>query len=43
MEVKFNPVIKELWDDYREIVKVHGYGKESKQIAVKIYNLTRKE
>jgi hypothetical protein len=38
-----NPVIKELWNDYRKVVKDHGYGIESKQVLIKIYSLAPKE
>jgi len=42
-EIKYNQVVKELWDDYKKTVKSHGYGAETMQILIKIHSLTRGE
>lgn len=34
-----NPIIVELWKDYKEAVKNFGYGNESKQVLMKICSL----
>jgi hypothetical protein len=39
-EIKLNPVIVKLWEDFRKVVKAHGHGTESKEILVKICDLT---
>ncbi|MNH31402.1 hypothetical protein D3C79_917620 [compost metagenome] len=39
---EFDPVIKELWDDFRKVVREHGHGKESKEVLVKIYSFAPK-
>ncbi|WP_342422330.1 hypothetical protein [Paenibacillus sp. FSL E2-0178] len=36
-----NQIIKDLWEDYRKAVKEYGYGKESKEVLIKIYSLRR--
>jgi hypothetical protein len=40
---EFNPIIKNLWDEFKKVVKEKGRGKESKEILVKIYCLTPRE
>lgn len=35
-----DPVIVALWEDYKEAVRTYGYGTESKEILVKICDLT---
>lgn len=35
---ELDPVIVELWEDYEETVENYGYGKESKEVLVKIYS-----
>ncbi|UVI32069.1 hypothetical protein [Paenibacillus spongiae] len=32
-------IIKDLWEDYKEAVRVHGYGAESKKILIEINSL----
>jgi|GEM_PF-3743508 len=43
MEKELNPILKELWDDYKKVVKESGYGKESIDILVKIYSFAPSE
>lgn len=40
-ESTMNQIIKDLWEDYRKAVKEYGYGKESKEVLIKIYSLRR--
>lgn len=35
-----DPIIVELWEDYKEAVKKFGYGNEAKEIVMKIVSLT---
>lgn len=34
-----NPIIAELWKDYKKAVRTYGYGIESKQVLIKIDNI----
>lgn len=39
---ELNQIITELWKEYKKAVKEHGYGKESKEVLVKIYSFAPK-
>jgi hypothetical protein len=38
-----NPVIVELWEDYKKAVENYGYGIEAKEVLIKINSLAPKE
>ncbi|QSF43290.1 hypothetical protein [Paenibacillus tianjinensis] len=40
---EFDPIVKELWDNYKKLVKEHGRSKESKELLIKIHSLAPKE
>lgn len=44
IEEELNQIVKELWEDYKKTVRIHGYvASETKNILTKIYSLAPKE